>query len=149
MKSLVMEGKIRYVGLSECTPEELRRAHKVHPVTAIQMEWSLQTRDIEAEVVPTARELGVGIVAYSPLGRGFLSETFTRREDLDPSDWRLNNVQTFVFTTLAPLLGVSSTPLYLSCSLGLARKTSRPMSRGAKHFWPWPRRRASPLHNWR
>lgn len=74
LKSLVQEGKIRYIGLSECTPQELRRAHAVHPVTAIQMEWSLQTRDIEAAVVPTARELGVGIVPYSPLGRGFLAD---------------------------------------------------------------------------
>lgn len=70
LKRLVEEGKIKYVGLSECTSEELRRAHAVHPVTAIQMEWSLQTRDIEDSIVPVARELGVAIVAYSPLGRG-------------------------------------------------------------------------------
>ena len=73
LKSLVEEGKIRFIGLSECTPDELRRAHAVYPVTAVQMEWSLQTRDIETDVVPCARELGVGIVAYSPLGRGFLT----------------------------------------------------------------------------
>ena len=91
MKALVAEGKIKYVGLSECTPAELRRAHAVHPITAIQMEWSLQSRDIEESVVPTARELGVGIVAYSPLGRGFLSGTFAKREDLDSKDWRLHN----------------------------------------------------------
>jgi aryl-alcohol dehydrogenase-like predicted oxidoreductase len=90
MKKMVEEGKIKYVGLSECTPNELRRAHAVHPVTAIQMEWSLQSRDIEKTVVPTARELGVGIVAYSPLGRGFLSHTFTKREDLDDNDSRKN-----------------------------------------------------------
>ena len=77
LKSLVEEGKIRYVGLSECTPQELRRAHAIHPITAIQMEWSLQTRDIETTVVPVARELGVGIVAYSPLGRGFLADLST------------------------------------------------------------------------
>ncbi|KAG9405644.1 hypothetical protein AC1031_003551 [Aphanomyces cochlioides] len=67
LKSLVQEGKIKYVGLSECTPDELRRAHAIHPVTAIQMEWSLQSRDLEEAVVPTARELGIGIVAYLPL----------------------------------------------------------------------------------
>lgn len=77
LKSLVHEGKIRYIGLSECTPQELRRAHAVHPITAIQMEWSLQTRDLEAEVIPTARELGVGIVPYSPLGKGFLADLNT------------------------------------------------------------------------
>ena len=73
LKTLVEEGKIKYIGLSECTPSELRRAHAVHPVSAIQMEWSLQTRDLEETIVPCARELGVGIVAYSPLGRGFLT----------------------------------------------------------------------------
>jgi aryl-alcohol dehydrogenase-like predicted oxidoreductase len=88
LKELVDEGKIKYIGLSECTPDELRRAHAIHPVTAIQMEWSLQTRDIEAQVVPTARELGVAIVAYSPLGRGFLSRTFKKVDDLDEKDWR-------------------------------------------------------------
>jgi aryl-alcohol dehydrogenase-like predicted oxidoreductase len=82
------EGKIKYVGLSECTPEELERAHKVFPITAIQMEWSLQTRDIEKTVVPVARKLGVAIVAYSPLGRGMLSRTFTKKEDLGKTDWR-------------------------------------------------------------
>ena len=74
LKSLVEEGKIRYIGLSEVTPEELRRAHAVHPITAIQMEWSLQSRSIEKSVAPVARELGIGIVAYSPLGRGFLAD---------------------------------------------------------------------------
>lgn len=74
LKTQVEAGKIKYIGLSECTPSELRRAHAIHPITAIQMEWSLQTRDIEQTLVPVARELGVGIVAYSPLGRGFLSD---------------------------------------------------------------------------
>ncbi|CAK4694828.1 hypothetical protein LEN26_000710 [Aphanomyces euteiches] len=87
LKSLVEEGKIKYIGLSECTPAELRRAHAIHPVTAIQMEWSLQSRDLEAAVVPAARELGVGIVAYSPLCRGFLTaiDTFDKLEE---NDWR-------------------------------------------------------------
>ena len=87
MKSLIDEGKIKYVGLSECSPDELRRAHAVHPITAIQMEWSLQTRDIEAQVVPVARELGVAIVAYSPLCRGFLSAVDSF-DTLDEKDWR-------------------------------------------------------------
>lgn len=87
LKSLVEEGKIRYIGLSECTPNELRRAHAIHPITAIQMEWSLQTRDIENQVVPCARELGVGIVAYSPLGRSFLTSVNALSE-LAETDWR-------------------------------------------------------------
>lgn len=86
---LQKEGKIKYVGLSECSAKLLERAHKVMPISAIQMEWSLQSRDIEAEVVPMARKLGIGIVAYSPLGRGFLSRTFKKSEDL--KDWRVNN----------------------------------------------------------
>ncbi len=87
LKALVQEGKIRYVGLSECTPSELRRAHAVHPISAIQMEWSVQSRDIEADIVPCARELGVGIVAYSPLGRGFLAD-MAAFDALGPGDSR-------------------------------------------------------------
>ncbi|KAF0718185.1 Aste57867_1852 [Aphanomyces stellatus] len=85
LKALVEEGKIKYIGLSECTPEELRRAHAVHPITAIQMEWSLQTRDLEAAVVPAARQLGVGIVAYSPICRGLLGaiDAFDKLDDND------------------------------------------------------------------
>ncbi|KAG0498892.1 hypothetical protein HPP92_003583 [Vanilla planifolia] len=71
LKKLVKEGKIRYIGLSEAGPDTIRRAHAVHPITAVQMEWSLWTRDIEDEIVPLCRELGIGIVPYSPLGRGF------------------------------------------------------------------------------
>ncbi len=89
LKSLVEEGKIRYIGLSECTPEELRRAHAVHPISAVEMEWNLQTRDIENTIVPVARELGVGIVAYSPLGRGFLAN-LAALDALPASDWRKN-----------------------------------------------------------
>ncbi|KAG9451772.1 hypothetical protein H6P81_004676 [Aristolochia fimbriata] len=73
LKKLVEEGKIKYVGLSEASPDTIRRAHAVHPITAVQMEWSLWTRDIEEEIVPLCRELGIGIVAYSPLGRGFFA----------------------------------------------------------------------------
>lgn len=89
LKSLVEQGKIKYIGLSECTPSELRRAHAVHPISAIQMEWSLQTRDIEDTVLPVARELGIGIVPYSPLGRKLLTGTVKTAEDLDKGDWRL------------------------------------------------------------
>ncbi|XP_004304746.1 PREDICTED: probable aldo-keto reductase 1 [Fragaria vesca subsp. vesca] len=71
LKKLVKEGKIKYIGLSEASPETVRRAHAVHPITALQMEWSLWTRDIEEEIVPLCRELGIGIVPYSPLGQGF------------------------------------------------------------------------------
>ncbi|KAK8329008.1 hypothetical protein V6Z11_A11G289700 [Gossypium hirsutum] len=71
LKKLVEEGKIKYIGLSEASPETIRRAHVVHPVTALQMEWSLWSRDIENEIIPLCRELGIGIVPYSPLGRGF------------------------------------------------------------------------------
>lgn len=73
LKKLVEEGKIKYIGLSEACAATIRRAHAVHPITAVQMEWSLWTRDLEEEIVPTCRELGIGIVAYSPLGRGFFS----------------------------------------------------------------------------
>ncbi|XP_072951932.1 probable aldo-keto reductase 1 [Typha angustifolia] len=71
LKKLVEEGKIKYIGLSEASPDTIRRAHAVHPISALQMEWSLWTRDIESEIVPLCRELGIGIVPYSPLGRGF------------------------------------------------------------------------------
>lgn len=87
LKSLVQAGTIRYIGLSECTPDELRRAHAVHPITAVQMEWSLQTRDIETTIVPVARELGVAIVAYSPLGRGFLT-SLNALEQMAEGDFR-------------------------------------------------------------
>jgi aryl-alcohol dehydrogenase-like predicted oxidoreductase len=73
LKKLVEEGKVKYIGLSEASPDTIRRAHAVHPITAIQMEWSLWTRDIEEEIIPLCRELGIGIVPYSPLGRGFFA----------------------------------------------------------------------------
>ncbi|PQM35954.1 putative aldo-keto reductase 2 [Prunus yedoensis var. nudiflora] len=73
LKKLVEEGKVKYIGLSEASASTIRRAHAVHPITAVQLEWSLWSRDVEAEIVPTCRELGIGIVAYSPLGRGFFS----------------------------------------------------------------------------
>ncbi|XP_028071210.1 probable aldo-keto reductase 2 [Camellia sinensis] len=88
LKKLVEEGKIKYIGLSEASPSTIRRAHAVHPITAIQLEWSLWTRDVEEEIVPTCRELGIGIVAYSPLGRGFLSSGPKLVENFANEDFR-------------------------------------------------------------
>ena len=88
MSELVRAGKVRYLGLSEAGPETLRRAHKVHPITALQSECSLWSRDVEDGPLPACRELGVGFVAYSPLGRGFLTGQLKRFEDLAPDDWR-------------------------------------------------------------
>src|SRR6185295_13290397 len=91
MAELVEAGKVRHLGLSEASPETIRRAHAVHPITALQTEYSLWTRDPEDEILPTIRELGIGFVAYSPLGRGFLSGRITSPEDLDPDDFRRRN----------------------------------------------------------
>jgi aryl-alcohol dehydrogenase-like predicted oxidoreductase len=88
MAELVAQGKVLHIGLSEAAPETIRRAHAVHPITAVQTEYSMWTRDPEAEVLPTCRELGIGFVPYSPLGRGFLSGRFRSPEDLDTSDFR-------------------------------------------------------------
>ncbi|WP_217563091.1 aldo/keto reductase [Paenibacillus sp. GbtcB18] len=90
MADLVKEGKVRYIGLSEAPPDMIRRAHAVHPLSAVQTEYSLWSRDIEDEVLPTLRELGIGFVAYSPLGRGFLTGTIQRYEDLGYDDIRRN-----------------------------------------------------------
>jgi aryl-alcohol dehydrogenase-like predicted oxidoreductase len=91
MGELVTQGKVRFIGLSEAAPDTIRRAHAVHPITAVQTEYSLWTRDPETEVLPTVRELGIGFVAYSPLGRGFLSGRFNSASDLDQDDWRRTN----------------------------------------------------------
>ena len=88
MADLVTEGKIRHIGLSEAAPETIRRANAVHPITAVQSEYSLWTRDPEAEVLPTCRELGIGFVPYSPLGRGFLAGRFASPDELDENDFR-------------------------------------------------------------
>jgi aryl-alcohol dehydrogenase-like predicted oxidoreductase len=88
MAELVAAGKVRHLGLSEASAETIRRAHAVHPITAVQTEYSLWTRDVEAQVLPTLRELGIALVAYSPLGRGFLSGRFTSPEELDEGDFR-------------------------------------------------------------
>jgi aryl-alcohol dehydrogenase-like predicted oxidoreductase len=91
MAELVREGKIRHIGLSEASPQTLRRAVKVHPVTALQSEYSLWSREPEEELLGTCRELGVGFVAYSPLGRGFLTGQFKRFEDFPQDDYRRNS----------------------------------------------------------
>jgi aryl-alcohol dehydrogenase-like predicted oxidoreductase len=91
LKELIDQGKILHYGLSEAAPATIRRAHAVHPVTALQTEYSLWTRDPEAEILPTVRELGIGFVPYSPLGRGFLTGTIRTVDALDETDFRRNN----------------------------------------------------------
>lgn len=91
MSELVAEGKVKYLGLSEASPETIRRAHAVHPITALQTEYSLWTRDPEAEILPTVRELGIGFVPYSPLGRGFLTGKIRSLDQLDEGDFRRFN----------------------------------------------------------
>jgi aryl-alcohol dehydrogenase-like predicted oxidoreductase len=91
MADLVHAGKVRYLGLSEAAPATIRRAHVAFPISALQTEYSLWSRDPEDEILPTCRELGIGFVAYSPLGRGFLSGQIRRYEDLAPDDWRRTN----------------------------------------------------------
>ncbi|KAJ1262656.1 hypothetical protein BS78_09G125700 [Paspalum vaginatum] len=90
LKKLVEEGKIKYIGLSEASASTIRRAHAVHPITAVQLEWSLWSRDAEEDIIPTCRELGIGIVAYSPLGRGFFTSGAKLMESVSESDIRKN-----------------------------------------------------------
>ena len=91
MAELVKEGKVRYIGLSEAAPATIRRAHAVHPITALQSEYSLWTRDVEKEILPTCRELGIGFVPYSPLARGFFSGRFKAERDFGEADYRKNH----------------------------------------------------------
>src|ERR671937_1251983 len=91
MAELVEQGKVLHIGLSEAAPETIRRAHAVHPITAVQTEYSLWTRDPKIEVLPTCRELGIGFVPYSPLGRGFLSGRFKSADDFEEDDFRRNH----------------------------------------------------------
>ncbi len=91
MAELVSAGKVRFLGLSEASARTIRRAHGVHPITALQTEYSLWSRDVEDEILPTVRELGIGFVAYSPLGRGFLTGQIRRPEDIQEGDWRKNH----------------------------------------------------------
>lgn len=90
MAELVSAGKVRHLGLSEAAPDTIRRAHKVHPIAALQTEYSLFSREPEQEILPTLRELGIGFVAYSPLGRGLLTGAIKQARDLEPADWRHN-----------------------------------------------------------
>ena len=91
MSRLIEQGKVRFLGLSEAAPDTIRRAHKTHPISALQTEYSLWTRDPEEQILPVCKELGITFVAYSPLGRGFLTGRFRRFEDLEPDDWRRNS----------------------------------------------------------
>jgi aryl-alcohol dehydrogenase-like predicted oxidoreductase len=91
MAELVKAGKVRHLGLSEASGATIRRAAKVHPIAALQSEYSLWSRDVESDSLPVCRELGIGFVAYSPLGRGFLTGAIKSANELDPSDWRRNN----------------------------------------------------------
>jgi len=91
MAELVQAGKVLFLGLSEASAQTIRRAHAVHPITALQTEYSLWSRDVEDEILPTVRELGIGFVAYSPLGRGFLTGRIRRPEDIPEGDWRKNH----------------------------------------------------------
>src|ERR1700688_446508 len=91
MAELVRAGKVRHLGLSEASAQTIRRANKVHPIAALQSEFSLWTRDLEATILPACEELGIGVVAYSPLGRGFLTGAFKQPEDFDAGDFRRNN----------------------------------------------------------
>ncbi len=101
MAKLVQQGKVRYLGLSEAAAGTIRRAHKVHPIAALQTEYSLWTRDPEPEILPTCRELGISFVAYSPLGRGFLTGKIKRLDDLAESDFRRHNHPRFAGENLA------------------------------------------------
>ena len=91
MGELVRAGKVRFLGLSEASARTIQRAHAVHPIAALQTEYSLWSRDVEDEILPTVRELGIGFVAYSPLGRGFLTGQIRRPEDIQEGDWRKNH----------------------------------------------------------
>jgi aryl-alcohol dehydrogenase-like predicted oxidoreductase len=95
MAELVKAGKVKYLGLSEASPKTIRRAHKVHPITALQTEYSLWERHAEKEIIPTVRELGIGFVPYSPLGRGFLTGAITKLSDLDATDARAQRYPRF------------------------------------------------------
>ncbi len=118
MASLVETGKVRYLGLSEASAQTIRRAHAVHPVTALQTEYSLFTRDVEAEVLPTVRELGIGFVAYSPLGRGFLTGAYKRQSDLPDGDSRAGRFPRFAEENFDRNLALVATVEQLASSKG-------------------------------
>ncbi len=127
MADLVKAGKVRYLGLSEASPATIRRAHRVHPITALQTEYSLWERHVEAEILPAVRELGIGFVPYSPLGRGFLTGRFTKPSDFGAQDFRAaryprlagdafekNQVLVARVRTIAERLGVTAGQLALA-----------------------------------
>ena len=118
MASLVETGKVRYLGLSEASAQTIRRAHAVHTVTALQTEYSLFTRDVEAEVLPTVRELGIGFVAYSPLGRGFLTGAYKRQSDLPDGDSRAGRYPRFAEENFDRNLALVATVEQLASSKG-------------------------------
>ena len=145
MSDLVTAGKVRYLGLSEAAPETIRRAYDVHPIAALQSEYSLWTRDIESDVLPTVRDLGIGFVAYSPLGRGFLTGALTSPDDFAADDWRRSNPR-FQGENFAKNLGLveavkdiarkkNATLSQVALAWLLARgKRHRPPSRGRSAF---------------
>jgi len=118
MAELVAEGKVRYLGLSEAGAQTIRRAHAVHPITAVQSEYSLWTRDLEQSIMPTLRELGIGLVAYSPLGRGFLSGRFSSPDELDDGDFRRSGPR-FTGENLESNLEIASVVRDLAAARGL------------------------------
>jgi aryl-alcohol dehydrogenase-like predicted oxidoreductase len=118
MAELVEQGKVRHIGLSEAAPETIRRAHAVYPITAVQTEYSLWTRDPEAEVLPTCRELGIGFVPYSPLGRGFLSGRFKSPDELDEGDFRRSGPR-FTGKNLEVNLKLASKVAYIAAEKGI------------------------------
>ena len=120
LAELVAAGKVRHIGLSEAAPETIRRAHAVHPVTAVQSEWSLWSRDIEDGVVATCRELGIGIVPYSPLGRGFLTGTITSLDELAENDFRRSNPR-FAGDSLGRNLDVATALGAIATELGVTQ----------------------------
>jgi aryl-alcohol dehydrogenase-like predicted oxidoreductase len=119
MAELVRAGKVRHLGLSEAGAETIRRAQAVHPITALQTEWSLWSRDIEAEIAPTCRELGIGIVAYSPLGRGFLTGRFTSTDSFGEGDFRAAGQPRFSEENLAKNLAIVEALTALAAERGV------------------------------
>jgi len=146
MAELVKEGKVRYIGLSEAAPATLRRASKVHPITALQTEYSLWSRDPEGELLETCRELGIGFVAYSPLGRGFLSGRFRSPADFDANDWRRTNPRFMgenfpknlavvdELKTIAQQRGVTASQLALAWLVGQGSVTPIPGTRNVERL---------------
>jgi aryl-alcohol dehydrogenase-like predicted oxidoreductase len=119
MAELVQAGKVRYLGLSEASAETIRRAHAVHPIAAVQTEYSLWTRDVEADILPTLKELGIALVAYSPLGRGFLSGRFTSTDELEEGDYRLHGPR-FAGDNLKQNLALAARVRELAAERGIA-----------------------------